>query len=102
MGEESFATRTDRDSGSFAPPDGREDPFVTRSDGIPMSNVPADAPYAPPTDPWKTVLDRPADEAGEEKTEATEAETDTETEPKTEDEADDVEETRTARKDGAE
>ena len=97
--EEPFGTRTDRDSGAFAPPDGREDPFVTRSDGIPMSNVPAEAPYAPPTDPWKTILDRPADEAGEEKTEA---ETDTETAPKAEDEADDVEETRTARKDGAE
>jgi hypothetical protein len=102
MGEEPFATGTGQDSGSFAPPDGREDPFVTRSDGIPMSNVPAEAPYAPPTDPWKTILDRPADEAGEEKTEATEAETDTETAPKAEHEADDVEETRTARKDGAE
>jgi hypothetical protein len=102
MGEEPFATRADRDSGSFAPPDGREDPFVTRSDGIPMSDVPAEATYAPPTDPWKTILDRPAGEAGEEKTEATEAETDTVAEPKAEDEADDVEETRTARKDGAE
>jgi hypothetical protein len=102
MGEEPFATRTDRDSPAFAPPDGREDPFVTRSDGIPMSNAPAEAPYAPPTDPWMTVLDRPTDETGETgeaRTEAADAETETET--KAED-ATDVEETHTARKDDAE
>jgi hypothetical protein len=85
MGEESFATRTDRSL-----PAGREDPFVTRTDGIPTSEVPAEAPHAPPTDPWQTVTDRPADETGE-----------AEAETRAEDEAD-VEETHTARKDDAE
>jgi hypothetical protein len=98
MGEEPFATRTDQ---GFAPPGlpaGREDPFVTRTDGIPTSEVPAEAPHAPPTDPWQTITDRPDDDTGEAKAKA---ETETETETKPEDEAS-VEETRTARKDDAE
>lgn len=91
MGE----TRTERDSAPLGLPAGREEPFVTRTDGIPTSEAPAEADHAPPTDPWKTILDRPANETGET------GETTTEAKAGNEDEAD-AEETHAARKDDAE
>ena len=102
MGEEPFATRTDRDSAPLGLPAGREDPFVTRTDGIPTSGVPAEAGHAPPTDPWKTILDRPGNETDEtDVTDETKTEAKAENEAENEEEAD-VEETHTARRDDAE
>jgi hypothetical protein len=63
MGDEPLAPRTARDSAPLGPPAAREDPFVTRADGISTTDEPAGADHAPPTDPWKTIVDRRDDEA---------------------------------------